>query len=107
MHNRRHNRCAGGSAELYPASCCQQASLGPMIRLAHFSDVHITAPQLGWTLRDWFNKRYAAWMNFRWLGRGRRFSRADEVLERFVEELHERLPDRAVFSGDATALGFE
>jgi 3',5'-cyclic AMP phosphodiesterase CpdA len=78
-----------------------------MIRLAHLSDIHITAPKLEWTLRDWFNKRHAAWMNFAWLGRGKRFGRADEVLTRLMEEIAERRPDRIVFSGDATALGFE
>jgi 3',5'-cyclic AMP phosphodiesterase CpdA len=78
-----------------------------MIRLAHLSDIHITAAQLHWTLRDWFNKRYAAWVNFRWLGRRRRFLQAVEVLERLVDELHRRRPDHVVFSGDATALGFE
>lgn len=78
-----------------------------MIRLAHLSDIHITATQLDWTLRDWFNKRYAAWFNYRWLGRGKRFALADEVLQRLVEELHQVRPDHIVFSGDATALGFE
>jgi 3',5'-cyclic AMP phosphodiesterase CpdA len=78
-----------------------------MIRLAHLSDVHITAPTLNWTLRDWFNKRYAAWVNFRWLGRRQRFRHADQVLTRLVDDLARRRPDRIVFSGDATALGFE
>jgi 3',5'-cyclic AMP phosphodiesterase CpdA len=78
-----------------------------MIRLAHCSDVHITAPKLDWTLRDWFNKRYAAWVNFRWLGRRYRFRRADEVLAKLAEELIQRRPDHIIFSGDATALGFE
>ena len=78
-----------------------------MIRLAHFSDIHITAPTLEWTLRDWFNKRYAAWVNFRWLGRRRRFRDADKVLARLMEDLARRRPDHIVFSGDATALGFE
>jgi 3',5'-cyclic AMP phosphodiesterase CpdA len=78
-----------------------------MIRLAHFSDIHITAPTLDWTFRDWFNKRHAAWFNFRWLGRRHRFHRADEVLTCLVAEIGERRPDHLIFSGDATALGFE
>jgi 3',5'-cyclic AMP phosphodiesterase CpdA len=78
-----------------------------MIRLAHLSDIHITTPRLPWTLRDWFNKRHAAWMNFRWLGRGARFGRADEVLAKLMDEIAERRPDLTIFSGDATALGFE
>jgi 3',5'-cyclic AMP phosphodiesterase CpdA len=78
-----------------------------MIRLAHLSDVHITTRPLGWTRRDWLTKRYAAWLNLRFLGRGRRFGRADEVLRRLMEDVHARRPDHVVFSGDATALGFE
>lgn len=77
------------------------------VRLAHLSDVHVTARPLGWKRADWLNKRLAAWMNLRLLGRGFRFSRADEVLGCLVAELRQRRPDRVVFSGDATALGFE
>jgi 3',5'-cyclic AMP phosphodiesterase CpdA len=78
-----------------------------MIRLAHLSDVHITARPLGWRLEDWFNKRLAAWMNLRLLGRGLRFRHADRALTALIDELRQRRPDRVVFSGDATALGFE
>ncbi len=78
-----------------------------MIYLAHLSDVHITAPKLEWRLRDWFTKRWPAWVNFRWLGRRYRFRRADEILVELTRELRERRPDRIVFSGDATAMGFE
>src|SRR5437899_562452 len=77
------------------------------VRLAHFSDIHITATPLGWELRDWFNKRLPGWINFRWLGRARRFRAADSVLTVLAEELRARHPDRIVFSGDATAMGFE
>jgi 3',5'-cyclic AMP phosphodiesterase CpdA len=77
------------------------------IRLAHLSDIHITATGLEWTRTDWLNKRLAAWFNFRWLGRGYRFRRADEVLGLLVADLRRRAPDRVIFSGDATALGFE
>jgi 3',5'-cyclic AMP phosphodiesterase CpdA len=78
-----------------------------MVRLAHLSDVHITSAKLEWTLRDWLNKRYAAWFNFRWLGRRHRFRHADTVLARLMDDLTRQRPDHIVFSGDATALGFE
>jgi 3',5'-cyclic AMP phosphodiesterase CpdA len=78
-----------------------------MIRLAHFSDIHLSAPRLGWTLRDLCNKRMAAWINYRLLGRRRRFRHADEVAVVLVDDLARRRPDRVLFSGDATALGFE
>lgn len=78
-----------------------------MVRLTHFSDIHVTAEPLGWERRDWFNKRLPGWINFRWLGRGRRFRDADQVVATMVAELRERMPDHLIFSGDATAMGFE
>jgi 3',5'-cyclic AMP phosphodiesterase CpdA len=77
------------------------------IRLVHLSDIHITARSFRWFPEDWFNKRLPAWLNLRWLGRGRRFANAERVLAALVDELRRRPPDRIVFSGDATALGFE
>jgi 3',5'-cyclic AMP phosphodiesterase CpdA len=78
-----------------------------MIRLAHLSDIHLTAPKLEWRAADWFNKRFAAWFNFRVLGRRFRFRHADEVMATLIAELNALRPDRIIFSGDATALGFE
>lgn len=78
----------------------------PVVRLAHLSDIHITAPLSDWTGADWFNKRLAAWMNFRVLGRCHRFRHGERVLERLMQRLEERRLDHVVFSGDATALGF-
>jgi 3',5'-cyclic AMP phosphodiesterase CpdA len=78
-----------------------------MIRLAHLSDVHVTTAKLDWRLRDWFSKRYPGWINYRWLGRRFRFRRADEVLRVLVDELRRGRFDRLIFSGDATAMGFE
>jgi 3',5'-cyclic AMP phosphodiesterase CpdA len=78
-----------------------------MVYLAQLSDIHITAPKLEWRLGDWFTKRWPGWVNFRWLGRRFRFRRADEVLAALVADLRQRRPDRILFSGDATAMGFE
>lgn len=78
-----------------------------MVRLVHFSDIHITASPLGWRLGDWFNKRLPGWVNLRYFGRGHRFRHADLVLDTLVSDLRERRPDRVIFSGDATAMGFE
>ena len=33
------------------------------VRLAHFSDVHLTSRRLGWTVRDVFGKRTTGWVN--------------------------------------------
>jgi len=78
-----------------------------MIRLIHLSDIHITAPDLDWRPGDWFSKRSPGWFNYKYLGRKFRFRHADEVLPVLVQELRQHAPDRVIFSGDATALGFE
>jgi 3',5'-cyclic AMP phosphodiesterase CpdA len=76
------------------------------IRLAHLSDVHVTARST-WRLRDWMSKRFTSWLNWRVLGRGKTFLHTDRVLAALMAELRERGCDRILFSGDATALGFE
>ncbi|HEV3237559.1 MAG TPA: metallophosphoesterase [Gemmataceae bacterium] len=77
------------------------------IRLVHLSDIHLTNKPLGWTKRDFVNKRVPGWLNFRFLGRGRRFLNAETVLSSLIRSLQAEPPHRIVFSGDATALGFE
>jgi 3',5'-cyclic AMP phosphodiesterase CpdA len=78
-----------------------------MLRLAHFSDVHLTSPKLGWQVRDVFGKRATGWVNVRFLGRGRRFQHANAVVEVLLKELRERNYDHVVFSGDATTMAFD
>jgi 3',5'-cyclic AMP phosphodiesterase CpdA len=77
------------------------------IRLAHFSDIHVAAPHSRWRLRDWLSKRLTTWANFRLLGRREHFLAGDRILSALAVELHSRPFDRLVFSGDATAMGFE
>ncbi|MCI0680603.1 MAG: metallophosphoesterase [Gemmataceae bacterium] len=77
------------------------------VRLAHVSDLHLTAPGSDWRWRDWVGKRLFTWLNLRFFGRGRRFAHVERVLTRFAAELEERQYDRVIFSGDATALGFD
>ncbi len=77
------------------------------VRLAHFSDIHITTKKLSWQRSDWFNKRLPGWFNLRFLGRGHHFRDADPVLAALAQELRRHRPDHVIFSGDATALGFE
>jgi 3',5'-cyclic AMP phosphodiesterase CpdA len=78
-----------------------------MIRLVHFSDIHLTVKPLGWRIGDFFTKRLPGWINLRWLGREQRFRHAGRVMKAFMAELQAHSPDWIVFSGDATALGFE
>jgi 3',5'-cyclic AMP phosphodiesterase CpdA len=77
------------------------------VRLAHFSDVHLTSKPLGWRPRDWLSKRVTGWVNVRLLGRGRRFKQAPAVVTALVRAIRERRPDAVVFTGDATGMGFE
>jgi 3',5'-cyclic AMP phosphodiesterase CpdA len=77
------------------------------VRLAHFSDIHLTAKPLGWRTRDWFTKRATGWVNVRLLGRGRRFKLAPPAVAALLRAIRERKPDAIAFSGDATGMGFE
>ncbi len=79
---------------------------GESIRIAHFSDIHVTARPLGWRLRDVFTKRTTGWMNLR-IGRGRRFRDAEKIVEAMMLDVRQRGCQHVVFSGDATTLGFE
>lgn len=75
--------------------------------MAHISDIHVTAPACVWRREDWFNKRMGAWINLRVLGRGYRFRSADHVLSVLADDLRRGAFDRVLFSGDASAMGFE
>ena len=77
------------------------------VRLAHFSDVHLSGHRFGWTRRDVLSKKATGWLNVKLLGRGRRFRHAPTVAEALVHEFRTRQFDQLVFSGDATKLAFE
>src|SRR5262249_14913330 len=83
------------------------ADPAPPLRLAHLSDIHITARPLGWRRRDWLSKRVTGWLNLRLLGRAHRFRQAEAVLAAWAADLRRRPPDWIIFSGDATTLAFE
>ena len=78
-----------------------------MIRLAHLSDIHVTAPDCRWRRGDWFNKRLPAWINLRFLGRGQRFAHTDAILKALRDDLREQHVDHVIFSGDATTIGLK
>src|SRR4051794_25070502 len=77
-----------------------------MVRLAHVSDVHLSTRPLGWRLGDVFSKRLSSWLNDR-LARRHRFRQAARILDCLSAELPRRGIEHVIFSGDATALGFE
>jgi 3',5'-cyclic AMP phosphodiesterase CpdA len=76
------------------------------VRLAHFSDIHLTVQPLGWGVRDGFNKRLTGWANLTLSGRRGRFRHASAVMAALRKEFELRGFDQLVFSGDATMLGF-
>jgi 3',5'-cyclic AMP phosphodiesterase CpdA len=78
-----------------------------VVKLCHFSDVHLTTRHLGWTVRDLLGKRSTGWMNLTLLGRGRRFRLASRVVDVLRRDFAARDYDRLVFSGDATMMGFD
>jgi 3',5'-cyclic AMP phosphodiesterase CpdA len=78
-----------------------------ILRLAHFSDLHLTLARYGsWRREDWLNKRLAAWLNLRVAGRGYRFRHGESVAQALVADLKQRNPEYLLFSGDATVMGF-
>jgi 3',5'-cyclic AMP phosphodiesterase CpdA len=78
-----------------------------VVRLAHFSDLHLTTSPLGWRARDWLTKRVTGWLNARLLPRFSRFRHAEEAARALVEDLRAADPNHATFSGDASTLGLE
>lgn len=77
-----------------------------MVRLLHFSDLHVTAAPLGSTWREWCNKRLMGWVNIHLLGRGARLAEAGRLTRLLHAEILQRQPDAVIFSGDASLLGF-
>jgi 3',5'-cyclic AMP phosphodiesterase CpdA len=77
-----------------------------IVRLAHFSDIHVVAAAR-WRFGDVFSKRLTTWANLRLLRRAARFRETTRVLAALRADLADRAFDHLVFSGDATAMGFE
>lgn len=75
------------------------------VRIAHFSDIHLTAPQLSWRPSDLLTKRATGWMNLK-LVRGRRFRDAPLILQAMMADIRDRGCQHLIFSGDASTLGF-
>jgi 3',5'-cyclic AMP phosphodiesterase CpdA len=78
-----------------------------MLRLIHFSDIHLFQSRARWKARDLFSKRVTGYVNSRYMPRSKEFKQAAHVLHRLVEDAYSRQPDLIIFSGDATTLGVE
>ena len=73
------------------------------MRLAHFTDIHITADGAQFRWRDLFTKRVVGWSNLA-LGRGAVFREATAIVAAFVDDLLAQDVDHVVFTGDFTGL---
>lgn len=78
-----------------------------MLRLVHFSDIHLFQAQARWKARDYLSKRMTGYVNSRYLPRSKGFKQAAQVLRQLVQDAYARQPDLVIFSGDATTLGVE
>ena len=73
----------------------------------HFSDIHISSASFPWKPRNLFSKSFAAWINLRILGRRKHFEHSASLLIALQKDILQQNPDGLVFSGDASAMGFE
>jgi 3',5'-cyclic AMP phosphodiesterase CpdA len=76
------------------------------IRLAHISDIHLTASPLNWRMRDRGSKKILGYLNIKLLGRGYRFRYAPQVVQALMTSIRSWQPDCTIFTGDATTLSF-
>lgn len=77
-----------------------------MIRVLHFSDVHVPVPWGALPWRQMANKRLLGAAN-QWLRRRKRFARAREKLTALAEFARARRVDVGICTGDYTVLGTE
>ncbi|MFC1707038.1 metallophosphoesterase family protein [Planctomycetota bacterium] len=78
-----------------------------MVRIAHFSDIHVTADPSGVRFTDLLSKRFAGWLNLRLFRRHMRFRDALSVLRAFVVDVAAQETDLMVFTGDVTSLSLK
>ena len=74
------------------------------LRIAHFSDIHLTTRPLRLAFRDLLGKRATGWINAR-LGRGQRFLNSSTIAGRMAAQVRADQFDHVIFSGDATTIG--
>ena len=74
------------------------------MRLAHFSDLHLTINPLKLGLRDWFGKRATGYLNAK-TGRKKHFREALPLTQALLQDIKARQVDHILFTGDATTLG--
>ena len=81
-------------------------ALSAVVRILHFSDVHVDVPAARIPLADWFGKRLVGGANHA-LRRARHFRSSREKLAQLAQFAQAEGADLAVCTGDLTILGTE
>jgi len=74
------------------------------IRIAHFTDLHVTEPPADIAWKDLTSKRLIGWLNLKLGGRHEAMSDAVRIGRAFVEDVLDQGPDHILFTGDVTGL---
>jgi 3',5'-cyclic AMP phosphodiesterase CpdA len=77
------------------------------VKIAHFSDIHITATTGAIPWRAMFSKRIVGWLNLQLFGRKNDFREASRITEALVADLQETGADHILFTGDLTGLALD
>lgn len=77
------------------------------VRLAHFSDIHVTLSPLGMPWRQLGGKRAAGVLSYYAGGRGRRFGGVNQRISALLEDVDAQQVDHALCTGDLTAVSFQ
>jgi len=74
------------------------------VRIAHFTDIHVTARPGNLPWSAFLSKRLIGWVNLKCLGRYRKLEAATTITGAFVRDLGRNDADHVVFTGDVTSL---
>lgn len=77
------------------------------MRLAHFSDIHVTVPPLSVPAELRQFKCLLGFANHYVAGRGRHFRGVEARIARLLEDVEGLAPDHALCTGDLTAMGLD
>ena len=77
------------------------------MRIAHFSDIHITADSSAIPWRAMLSKRIVGWLNLQLLGRKGDFREAASITSALVADLRELQADHILFTGDLSGLALD
>ena len=77
------------------------------MRIAHFSDIHVTASTADIPWRAMFSKRIVGWLNLQLLGREEDFREAEEITAALVKDIQQVEADHILFTGDLTGLALD